>query len=572
MTPAPHYRDVCYDCGAAATPSLERCPECKTPLPALHCNEHHRTPDDPTPRKHGLWVEVGVNNHGVRKIVSKQYYAHGVPVGLWHYYRDPHTLKQTLNFESHPGLIEVISYRHTRGTLYHEACEDLVIDEHYLARRDATLHYIKEWERDGFYRAYYWDGSRKLIGSYVDGKRDGHYEEYHEDGALLTRATYSQGQLHGTYEAWHTDGTHKVEGHFALGKRAGSWRYHYPDGGLFCESQFEQGERTSITFHPNDNPTLANVLNAPSALALEARAFTAKNERDAVLQTRRQLEHLGSLYYSRQYSDDIASDIEAAVKALQEHYHQCLPIWTLAICPFCDAPYQHSIDPFGFDGPWWVTGTNTVRSNCSHAKLIRSAHLGTAMMEPRYEKESIRLGPQAPYVIPYLLDMTSMVAVVSEHPFPAGDTLFAMVYFSKETPSTFDLGAPWDQDALYTYRDYNAWDDPKMCWDFDLMRWVREGSLRWCVRTDDTLHLAPLDGAPFPFATRLGHPGRQVAHGSKVQPQGSVQPGLVLYTGDYSPTKHALSRFLEDTLPRHEDGTFIKPHHSVSVRGSKPGP
>ena len=63
-----------------------------------------------------------------------------------------------------------------------------------------------------------------------------------------------------------------------------------------------------------------------------------------------------------------------------------LPVWTLAVCPICDTPYRHRIDPFGFDGPWWDDNLNPNVDNCEHARVIRSAHHGYGMMEPRYQR------------------------------------------------------------------------------------------------------------------------------------------------------------------------------------------
>ena len=65
-----------------------------------------------------------------------------------------------------------------------------------------------------------------------------------------------------------------------------------------------------------------------------------------------------------------------------DEYFERLPIWTLSVCPICGAPYQHRLDPFSFDGPWWWDDYSNVDGiNCEHAQTIHSAHHGYGMME-----------------------------------------------------------------------------------------------------------------------------------------------------------------------------------------------
>ena len=162
--------------------------------------------------------------------------------------------------------------------------------------------------------------------------------------------------------------------------------------------------------------------------------ITNKAMRDAVVAEVRELKAT-----SAKLTGSDAQKLRLKSRELLASYRERLPVWTLAVCPICDAPYRHRIDPFGFDGPWWDDNLNPNVNNCEHARVIRSAHHGYGMMEPRYQKEHIQIGPYIPYVIPYLRDLVPMTAVASRHQYPCGDPLYAMVYFSEKAPMPFRL-------------------------------------------------------------------------------------------------------------------------------------
>ena len=94
---------------------------------------------------------------------------------------------------------------------------------------------------------------------------------------------------------------------------------------------------------------------------------------------------------------------------------------------------------------WWDHYSNVDGINCEHAQTIRSAHHGYGMMERLHNKNMFYIGPQIPYVIPYLLDMDSMIAVITEHAFPCGDTFYTTVYFTENPPPRYKLRDPWDR-------------------------------------------------------------------------------------------------------------------------------
>ena len=66
-------------------------------------------------------------------------------------------------------------------------------------------------------------------------------------------------------------------------------------------------------------------------------------------------------------------------------------------------------------------------------------------MELKHDENSgFRLGPEVPYVIARILEMDSMVCVVSRTKISDNDDLFAMVYFSALEVERLDLTMSWD--------------------------------------------------------------------------------------------------------------------------------
>ena len=247
--------------------------------------------------------------------------------------------------------------------------------------------------------------------------------------------------------------------------------------------------------------------------------FKTKAERDAHLAEYRRLEGVHDQLYrelrklsweSEERPPQLkrVKDAETLYEQALEAYYDRLPVFTLAVCPICGAPYQHRLDPFGFDGPWWRNSKNGGVQNCAHAMLIRSAYRGVDLMELKHDENSdFRLGPEVPYVIARILEMDSMVCVVSRTKISDNDDLFAMVYFSALEVERLDLTMSWDVE------NRGAWSHDSDPWDFDLKPWVEKGKLRYCVPGEDPLRLGDTDVAAFPFLEEPGYPARRFVHG-----------------------------------------------------------
>ena len=112
---------------------------------------------------------------------------------------------------------------------------------------------------------------------------------------------------------------------------------------------------------------------------------------------------------ARQQRDSAACTLHfAEVKKLRARYYERLPRVCMASCPICSRPLMRTFDPFGFDGPWWSDPPSGAEPPaCPHFVLLRGA---VALNSRPVRAGSVRVfsGPEAPYVIPRLMEFDGM--------------------------------------------------------------------------------------------------------------------------------------------------------------------
>ena len=231
--------------------------------------------------------------------------------------------------------------------------------------------------------------------------------------------------------------------------------------------------------------------------------FKSKAERDAHTKHYKELREITLSFTKHDIPDEVRQEKEAVSNKAFKECMTRLPTFQFSVCPICSAKYEHTIDPYGFDGIFWAHMTNKVESNCEHACLIRSAYICRRTPEPLYFNNRNSLGPEIPYVIPRILKMPAMQAVITQIDLDIGDTLYAITYFSIQEFGDRELTSHWDDDQ------YEACEPPTDIWDFNLRPWVESGKLRWCENTENGLVLSNAPADACPFYGMKGHIGKQ---------------------------------------------------------------
>jgi hypothetical protein len=199
--------------------------------------------------------------------------------------------------------------------------------------------------------------------------------------------------------------------------------------------------------------------------------------------------------------------LEAATRAETE-YFRGLPRLPMSCCPFDAKPLYRTFDPHGFDGLWWRSDASPAEPpSCPHFCLLRGA-VSLNGNEPHGGDFVARIGPEAPYVIPRILEKSGMIAVLSKLEMTPGYTAYLIAYFAERRPPVQDLAAHWPR-PIFLYNQgavLHRWRfDRELC-DFDLASWLKRGKIRWCDGTSNNERLSddPPDRCPY-----VNLPGRR---------------------------------------------------------------
>ena len=260
----------------------------------------------------------------------------------------------------------------------------------------------------------------------------------------------------------------------------------------------------------------------------------SKGQREALLQRRR----VGLVHYNRamERSQRVPPASAAEMQALGEaawrlseaeaaerEYFEQLPRLTVSCCPFDGQALYRSFDAFGFDGPWWRPDAAPEEAPaCPHFCVLAGA-VRLGKLTPPAGDFDVYPGPEAPYVIPRLMETPSMVAVIGEVEMENGGTAYPIAYFAERKPPPQDLTAHWPR-TNYVYTTQagdDGWRLPDDRWDFDLRPWLAEGKVRWCAPASDNTKLSSDDPERCPYLNAPGERQRRVLRKNQVLRVGS---------------------------------------------------
>jgi len=205
--------------------------------------------------------------------------------------------------------------------------------------------------------------------------------------------------------------------------------------------------------------------------------------------------------------------------ALRDQYIAGVPFLPLSRCPFTSEIMLHSIDNYGLDGLWW----DYEYAARPQSPLLKTyvALTGAVKLDSkvRWAPFICRPGPEVPYVIPRLLNLPTIMAVLSS--LKIGDNQgYAITYYGSPPPQKVPRVNTWGSDT-YIFLDENG----KSCWDsepesqsdydFDIEAWIKNGLLLWIAPGDAGLVLRN-DTAGCPYLGLQGIKKNQVIYKGKI--------------------------------------------------------
>lgn len=196
-----------------------------------------------------------------------------------------------------------------------------------------------------------------------------------------------------------------------------------------------------------------------------------------------------------------AGDI-ARYAELRRTYREQLPVLALSRCPFTKAVYEHSLDPFGIDGPWWDYRASNRPLEMMQGTVLAFTGALTMVSNIECAPFLVRPGPGAPFVVPRMLSRDGVRAVI--YSLPIGEhTGYVITYFADPAPDDLEGFNDWGMD-FYQFEydiDHLGWyqaSETAADHDFDLAPYLTSGQLLWIAPGDDGMTLREgLAGCPY---------------------------------------------------------------------------
>jgi hypothetical protein len=156
-------------------------------------------------------------------------------------------------------------------------------------------------------------------------------------------------------------------------------------------------------------------------------------------------------------------------------------------------------------------------SGCEHFRVLTGA-LNLRGSDPKGGKAEAHVGPDVPYVIPAVLNLNSMVAVISSIEMVNNMISYPTAYFSTELPGPGTLTATWRYTS-YSFKTVDgksAWTIKNDPWDFDLAPWIARRKVYWIMPDDPDMQLVEPGMGKCPFVNLPGERLPQVIDGDEL--------------------------------------------------------
>ena len=177
-------------------------------------------------------------------------------------------------------------------------------------------------------------------------------------------------------------------------------------------------------------------------------------------------------------------------------YLALLPRRELSRCPFTSEALVSAIDNVGLDGLWW-RAESPVRPVETAPRTLVAVTGALAIASPVERAPFLATpGPAVPFVIPRLVEGTTLVAVVSSLRI-GPHTGYVIAYFG-DPPGGVEPANDWGTDHWERGERWGSVEDDPASYDVDLAKWIGSGRARWIAPGDASLTLrSETNGCPY---------------------------------------------------------------------------
>ena len=112
---------------------------------------------------------------------------------------------------------------------------------------------------DGTLVLWHFNGQKKMVGSYKNGKPDGEWTNWYPNGKKSAVMPYRNGQSEGTGARYYRNGNKESEIQFKRNKANGYWKQWYADGSIKTEMAMTDDKPTKIMSWDEDGRLLSEI-------------------------------------------------------------------------------------------------------------------------------------------------------------------------------------------------------------------------------------------------------------------------------------------------------------------------
>ena len=177
----------------------------------------------------------------------------------------------------------------------------------------------------------------------------------------------------------------------------------------------------------------------------------------------------------------------------RDAYAATVPTVSLSRCPLTQEPLVYPVETRGLEGLWWRYEAAVRPFQRPLPSLFAVTGAVRLNGPPAWAPFLCKPGPEAPFVLPRLLDHPGITAVLSSLDIGA-HTGYAIIYFSVAVSHDVPRPNHWGMNrSVFTAANgLAAWDaqpeDPAE-FDFALAPWIESGKLLWIAPGDTALTL-----------------------------------------------------------------------------------
>lgn len=185
-------------------------------------------------QRHGEWSFY--YDHG--KLAKRGSYKKGRENGPWVFYHSNGALDYEGTYKN--GYLDgEYTFFHNNDSIRKVASYDVGNDTGYAKTYDRLGRLTSEyslkmgeenWEYDGTYVSYYWNGDTLRFSHYRLGKSHGRSQEWHKNGQLRYDINFIDGLQDGTTTSYHEDGSVEAEVEFSVDRGVGHYLSYHENG------------------------------------------------------------------------------------------------------------------------------------------------------------------------------------------------------------------------------------------------------------------------------------------------------------------------------------------------------